>query len=397
MSNVTRIPIAESSHRPSPTTATLTEDAAAVMEQVMLRGDLAKLTEEERVRYYMTVCQSLGLNPLTRPFEYIVLDGKLTLYATRSAADQMRALHKVSVKIEARETFETIHTVHVRAWTADGREDEEIGSVSLLYPERTRTATGWQKSSHPLAGKPMADLDLANVLMKAVTKAKRRATLSICGLGFVLDETEVEDLLAAGRGEIKPQAAPRPALSLVDSVPAIFADADLPSADGEAPAPVAESVPVGDVPATTHELPGGPVVASSIPVYAPEVVDAAVAAIVPDAYTPETIDQAPLHGALRKLGDSVKKARAAQADAATDTAQRAADPMAGLPADVMAAITIVDQLREVAHHPGRLTARHSELAGRIAALSESGRALVEQNYAAFLAAARAAYMSGKRR
>jgi hypothetical protein len=36
---------------------------------------------------------------------------------------------------------------------------------------------------------------LANALMKAETKAKRRATLSICGLGF-LDETEIEDIPA---------------------------------------------------------------------------------------------------------------------------------------------------------------------------------------------------------
>jgi hypothetical protein len=35
--------------------------------------------------------------------------------------------------------------------------------------------------------------DKANAIMKAVTKAKRRVTLSICGLGF-LDETEVETI-----------------------------------------------------------------------------------------------------------------------------------------------------------------------------------------------------------
>src|SRR5690606_33168556 len=38
--------------------------------------------------------------------------------------------------------------------------------------------------------------DLANALMKAETKAKRRATLSICGLG-ILDETEIDDMKAA--------------------------------------------------------------------------------------------------------------------------------------------------------------------------------------------------------
>ena len=35
----------------------------------------------------------------------------------------------------------------------------------------------------------------ANAILKAVTKAKRRATLSICGLGW-LDESEVADYSA---------------------------------------------------------------------------------------------------------------------------------------------------------------------------------------------------------
>jgi len=35
--------------------------------------------------------------------------------------------------------------------------------------------------------------EVANAIMKAITKAKRRVTLSICGLGM-LDETEVESL-----------------------------------------------------------------------------------------------------------------------------------------------------------------------------------------------------------
>jgi hypothetical protein len=34
--------------------------------------------------------------------------------------------------------------------------------------------------------------NLCNALMKAVTKAKRRATLSFCGLGDVIDESELE-------------------------------------------------------------------------------------------------------------------------------------------------------------------------------------------------------------
>jgi len=42
--------------------------------------------------------------------------------------------------------------------------------------------------------------DKANAIMKCETKAKRRVTLSICGLGF-LDETEVDSIPGAKRLE----------------------------------------------------------------------------------------------------------------------------------------------------------------------------------------------------
>jgi len=53
----------------------------------------------------------------------------------------------------------------------------------------------------------------ANLMMKAETKAKRRVTLSICGLGM-LDETEVESLPPAATGappeDTKPTEPPPP-------------------------------------------------------------------------------------------------------------------------------------------------------------------------------------------
>ena len=61
---------------------------ASVVQQVLLGGDLSKLTPEQRVAFYNRVCESLGLNPLTRPFEFIVLNGKMTLYARKDATDQ---------------------------------------------------------------------------------------------------------------------------------------------------------------------------------------------------------------------------------------------------------------------------------------------------------------------
>lgn len=155
-----------------------------VMEKVVVEGDLARLTPKERVLYYRQVCESLGLNPLTRPFDYIVLNGKLTLYMRKDGADQLRRAHGVSVQITAREWLQDLglYVVAARATTPDGRTDEAIGAVSVAG----------------LKGEA-----LANALMKAETKAKRRATLSLVGLGF-LDESEVDSIPGARRVEVDP-------------------------------------------------------------------------------------------------------------------------------------------------------------------------------------------------
>ena len=155
------------------TTALATQDAIdpAVIAQVILHGDLKQLTPTQKVSYYTGVCKSLGLNPLTKPFQYLILSGKERLYASRDATDQLRKLHAVSVQITAREVVEDCYVVTARATLGD-RHDESIGAV-------------------PMAG--LKGEDRANAMMKAETKAKRRVTLAICGLGM-LDETEVASL-----------------------------------------------------------------------------------------------------------------------------------------------------------------------------------------------------------
>jgi len=157
--------------------------AGDIMESVLLKGDLAKLTPDERVRYYGEVCRSLGLNPLTKPFEFIVLNGKLQLYALRACADQLRKVNGVSLEIVSREVADEVLTIHVRAKLPDGRSDEDLGAVSF-----------------PMTLKGEAR---ANAELKAVTKAKRRATLSICGLGW-LDETDVESIPASAKRPAPP-------------------------------------------------------------------------------------------------------------------------------------------------------------------------------------------------
>jgi hypothetical protein len=120
----------------------------------------------------MRVCESLGLNPLTKPFDYIRLNGKLTLYTRKDATDQLRKLNNVSITRVERELVNEVYVVTAYATTRDGREDSDVGAVSV---------------------KGLSGEALANAYMKAMTKAKRRVTLSICGLGM-LDELEVETI-----------------------------------------------------------------------------------------------------------------------------------------------------------------------------------------------------------
>ena len=145
------------------------------IEAALVTNDLSKLTTNERMMYYKNVCESVGLNPLTQPLAYISLNGKLTLYAKRDATDQLRKINNVSISISSREKIDDIFIVTAKAKNADGREDESIGSVNI---------SGLKGDA------------LANAYMKCETKAKRRVTLSICGLGL-LDESEADSIKGA--------------------------------------------------------------------------------------------------------------------------------------------------------------------------------------------------------
>lgn len=156
----------------SSTNAVVSLPQQAQIENVLMRGDLSSLNEAQRLSYYKSVCDSVGLNMLTRPFDYITLNGKLVLYASKGCAEQLRANKRISIKIASREAIEGVYIVTAEAKDASGREDAATGAV-------------------PIAG--LKGEQLANAMMKAETKAKRRVTLSICGLNM-LDDTEVESL-----------------------------------------------------------------------------------------------------------------------------------------------------------------------------------------------------------
>lgn len=156
-----------------------------IITSLVINGDISKLSAQQRVHYYRQFCEKLGLDPLSQPFRILRLHGKEILYCDRGGAQQLNKLHRVSHEIKARETVNNCYVVTAQASTPDGRKTESIGAVPI----------GNMKGE-----------DLCNAMMKAETKAKRRATLDLLGLG-ILDETEVETLTI--NNERTPLSAPQ--------------------------------------------------------------------------------------------------------------------------------------------------------------------------------------------
>jgi len=176
------------------------------IEQVLVAGDLARLSPEQRVSYYLKVCESLGLNPYTKPFEYIELNGKLTLYPRKDCTDQLRTTRGVSITRLERDQRDEVFVVTAYASDKNGRQDSAIGAASLVQEngkwEVSQSGRRYFKGDGTYS--PLRGDDLANAMMKAETKAKRRVTLSICGLGMT-DESEVETIPNVTRVEEIPR------------------------------------------------------------------------------------------------------------------------------------------------------------------------------------------------
>lgn len=113
---------------------------AKVIDSIVLRGDLSGLGPGERTRFYVQMCEGLGLNPHAQPFAFLRLNGKEVLYATRGATDQLAAMHRVNRKI------------------IDGPKVVDVAGTKLVYAVceaslpngRVETATATVPVSDPL-------------------------------------------------------------------------------------------------------------------------------------------------------------------------------------------------------------------------------------------------------
>ena len=215
------------------TTKTLLEDieisdemAGMLARMEAQKSDPRAMTAEERAGYVATLCRALRLNPLTRPAQFINLSGKEVLYLTRTATDQLAAMHSLN-----RKTVDGPRVVDI-CGTKVG-----VCTVEVSLPSgRSETAT---------ATLPAADF--VNLYMKLETKAKRRGTLSILGLG-VLGEDEIETIPGAQRSTINEtpttptQEPPQRPANPLDGL-GIEAPASRPQNATETPAP-ADAQPV---------------------------------------------------------------------------------------------------------------------------------------------------------
>jgi len=146
-----------------------------LLEKVILGNDLSGLSSMEKVQHVKNICDSIGLNPLTKPIQLMKFQGKEIPYVTKDGSEQLRKINNVSITDIAFTLVGDIYIVTAKASTPDGRTDVSTGAVNI---------------------KGLTGEALANAYLKTETKAKRRVTLSISGLGF-LDENEVDSIAGA--------------------------------------------------------------------------------------------------------------------------------------------------------------------------------------------------------
>jgi hypothetical protein len=142
----------------------------ATIAKLVLTGDMKALSDAQKVDYYAYRCQQAGLDPAAKPFDILTLNGKMILYANASCAQQLTSIHKLSHEVTGRELVDGVYCVFCRVSGPDGRSTENMGAVPV----------------EGLKGEAKA-----NAMLKATTKAIRRAVLAHMGLGM-MDETEVE-------------------------------------------------------------------------------------------------------------------------------------------------------------------------------------------------------------
>lgn len=196
--------------------------AKEILFQVVTGGDTSAMTVDQKLEYYRVMCNKVDIDPALTPFIFIKTKNGERLYASKSLTNQLGMKKMVSCTNTKQEMISGIFVANYRATTPDGRVTDEVGAVSV---------DGIVKD------------DLANCIMKAHSKAKRRAVLSHCGLGM-LSEDET-DTMGGAQATYVPPLAPPAAPSALEQARA--ATQQLPAAPAQvAQLPTVEVKPAGE-------------------------------------------------------------------------------------------------------------------------------------------------------
>lgn len=172
------------------------EEANRAMQRMAARGqDTKGLNPAEKENILAGLARALGLNPLSNPVRFLPMQGGEVLYVTRQGTDQIAA------------------RLRLRRETTAGPEIRKHGAHEMVFCQVRVTAPDG-RSEMATATLPLKDI--TNDLMKCETKAKRRATLSLAGLGL-LSEDETETIPGAQRNGFAPsigQGDPQPVAAL---------------------------------------------------------------------------------------------------------------------------------------------------------------------------------------
>lgn len=171
-----------------------------IVSSIILNNDLSRLSKEQQVQYVAYRCQKAGLDVAGSPFNLIPnKEGKLFLYANKEAAAQLNQLRSLSPVVSKEEFLmeNTIYKVTYKV-TENGRSTEDCGAVGLVKIKKGI-------NGQPDEPRKMSPDEVADAIMKAHTKAKRRAILTHCGIGtndldeplIVVDQPQKEEIKQA--------------------------------------------------------------------------------------------------------------------------------------------------------------------------------------------------------
>lgn len=171
--------------------------------QILSAGNLAALSPQDKVQLYVETCAELGLNWRTKPFVITKIGGGgEALYLTAEGAEQLAALHEISVEQTDARELRGVYMVTMRATAPNGR------SV---------TKTGGKPIGPNVAGEAFID-----AVKKAETQAYRRAVKACVSLNTYDPTRPRPAIVAAELAEAAEALAP-----------VLAADARDPDASGE--------------------------------------------------------------------------------------------------------------------------------------------------------------------